>query len=75
MKYEDLLEYLLKLREKEQSVTDEEKKQRVFTEKQFEVLNKQSNLLNSVMVQQNLSKNFDSFMKASIQNNSIERNT
>jgi hypothetical protein len=51
MKYEDLLEYLLKLREKEQSVTDEEKKQRVFTEKQFEVLNKQSNLLNSVMVQ------------------------
>ena len=39
MKYEDLLEYLLKLREKEQSVTDEEKKQRVFTEKQFEVLN------------------------------------
>ena len=51
MKYEDLLEYLLKLREKEQSVTDEEKKQRVFTEKQFEVLNKQSKLLSSVMVQ------------------------
>ena len=51
-KYEDLLEYLLKLRDKETGVSEEDRLQKIFTEKQFELLSTFSNQINSVFVHQ-----------------------